>query len=144
MTNSIEIDAPASAVWKVLTDPAMNKQWISLWWPGFDVLETDWKTGSTMQWKVEGGIVGADGKVLENKPNALLRFLFSAKVPDFEKTETMTWTLTEKGGRTVFDVSMGDFGDSPEHEACYPGAVEAWEMSLPKIRGMVEKSRIKT
>ena len=42
---AIEIHAPASKVWDVLTNPALTREWIKEWWPDLVILESDWNGG---------------------------------------------------------------------------------------------------
>jgi hypothetical protein len=41
------------------------------------------------------------------------------------KQEDLNYKIEDLDGRSVLVVSMGDFGDTPEHEMCYSGAVES-------------------
>lgn len=56
----------------------------------------------------------------------MLRFSF--------KQQDLTYRLKERGGRTELSVSVGEFDRD-----CYPGALEAWNRSLPKIKQLAEK-----
>lgn len=136
---AIEVHAPASKVWDVLTNPALTKEWIKEWWPDLLILESDWKVGSPMLWKLADGIIGAEGTVSVVEPYTMVRFSFKVNDPTTSKQEDLTHRLEEREGHTKLSVSVGDFGDTPEHELCYPGAVEAWNRSLPKIKELAEK-----
>jgi uncharacterized protein YndB with AHSA1/START domain len=136
---SIEINAPASRVWEVLTNPDLTKAWIKQWWPDLRILESDWKSGSPMLWRLADGIIGAEGTVSMVEPYTMLRFSFKVNDPTTSKQEDLTYRLEERDGQTKLSVSVGDFGDTLEHELCYPGAVEAWNRSLPKIKELAEK-----
>ena len=135
---SVEIDAPASKVWDVLTQPEFTKEWIKEWWPDLVILESDRKVGSLMRWKVAGGIIGAQGKISAVEPYTMLRCSFKVNDSTASKQEDLTYRLEERDGHTKLSVSVGDFGDSSEHELCYPGAEEAWSRSLPKIKELAE------
>lgn len=136
---AIEIHAPAFKVWEVMTNPTITREWIREWWPDLVTLESDWKAGSPMLWKLPDGIIGAEGTISVVEPYTTLRFSFKANDPTSTKREELTYSLEERDGHTKLSVSVGDFGDTPEHELCYPGAVEAWNRSLPKIKELAEK-----
>lgn len=132
---AVEIKAPPQKVWKTLTDPELTEDWIKTWWPEVH-LESDWKLGSEVLWKTENGTIGSRGVITFLDPEKVIRFTF--QVSGTEKKEEITFVLHGKEEGTRFSVSVGDFGDTPEHEACYPGAVEAWERSLPVIKHLAE------
>lgn len=136
---AIIIDAHISEVWKVLTDPQLSKQWIQEWWPELETLESDWRPGSPVVWKLKDGQTGADGKVTIADPYTMLSFSFRANEPNTDKQEIITYKLEERENHTYLLVTVGDFGDTPDHELCYPGAVESWDRSLPKIKALSEK-----
>jgi hypothetical protein len=68
----------------------------------------------------------------------MLRFSFHLNDPTTSKQEELTYRFEKHAGSTKLSVSVGDFGDTPEHELCYPGAQEAWKMSLLKIKELAE------
>jgi uncharacterized protein YndB with AHSA1/START domain len=140
LEKSIQIDAPAARVWNVLTDAGLTRQWIRQWWPDLEVLESSWRLGDPVLWRVAGGAVGARGEIWAIQPPVRLTFGFQAIKPAFPPhQEQITYRLTERAGRTHLQVMVGDFGDTPEHERCYPGAVDSWDRSLPKIKELSEK-----
>lgn len=134
---SIMIDAAASKVWRALTDSKLTRQWIETWWADV-VLRSDWNPGDPVVWRMTDGEIGAQGTVAQASPPALLRFTFRVNMPGSAKEEVIAYHLQESDGRTTLSVSIGDFGDTPEHEQCYPGTVEAWDLSLPKIKELAE------
>ena len=136
---SVDIDAPAGRVWKTLTDPNISREWIRTWWPEFDVLESDWQPGSPVLWRLCNGTVGGEGIVVVSEPYWELSYNFKALEAPFEKEEVINFKLREINEVTLLAISIGNFGDSPEHEACYAGAVDAWNKSLPKIKKLCEE-----
>ncbi len=130
---SIEIDAPPSHIWEVLTNPALSKQWIEQFWPGFGTLESDWQDGSIMHWKTADGTIDMQGTILALEPNKMIRYSFT--MPQ----DIVTLTLEEGNRQTVLSVTHGDFAEKPDGEECYIGAVAGWDMNLPKIKEIAEK-----
>jgi uncharacterized protein YndB with AHSA1/START domain len=130
---SIKINAPASKVWEVLTDPALSKQWIEQFWPGFGVLESDWKTGSTMHWKTADGKIDMEGKIIAIEPKKMIRYSFT--MPQ----DIVTLILDEQNRHTILSVTHGDFAEKPDGEKCYLSADAGWDMNLQKIKELAEK-----
>ena len=128
---SIEIYAPASRVWEVLTNPALSEQWIEQFWPGFSTLECDWKAGSAMHWNATDGKI--EGKIIDIEPSKLLRYSFT--MPQ----DIVTITLNEGTEHTVLSVRHGDFAEKPDGEECYQGALAGWDMNLSNIKELAEK-----
>ena len=135
LEKSVEINAPASKVWKVLTDPA--QEYSKEWRHDSVTLESDWKLGSPMHWKFGNGI-SAEGKILAIKPYTLLSFSFKGGAPH---PVDETFRLKESEEHTTLTVLIGDFGkDSTLKLYYYPRAVEAWDKYfLPKIKELAEK-----
>jgi uncharacterized protein YndB with AHSA1/START domain len=134
LKRSVEINAPASKVWKVLIDPAQK---YGTEWTHFVTLESDWKLGSPMHWKFGNGI-SAEGKILAIKPYTLLSFSFKGGAPH---PVDETFRLKEHEGHTTLMVSIGDFEKDPTLKLhYYPLAVENWDKYfLPKIKELAEK-----
>jgi uncharacterized protein YndB with AHSA1/START domain len=130
---SVEINAPAAKVWEVLVNPALSRQWIEQFWPGFGTLESNWKTGSVMRWKTTDGEIDLEGQVLAIEPERMLRYSFT--MPE----DVVTFTLEEQNGQTVLSVTHGDFSKKPDAEECYAGALAGWAMNLPKIKELAEQ-----
>ncbi|WP_408095729.1 SRPBCC domain-containing protein [Peredibacter sp. HCB2-198] len=136
---SIEINASSAKVWEVLKNPELNKKWISTWWPG-TYAKSDWKLESPVLWYTENGEVGSEGKVTIIDPESI-GFSFEVKGMPFKKVENIAYWVRElEKNKSKLMVWVGDFSDSPEHEACYPGADEAWNLSMPMIKQLAEKS----
>jgi uncharacterized protein YndB with AHSA1/START domain len=136
---SVDIEASAGRVWKILTDPNISREWIRTWWPEFDVLESDWQPGSPVLWKLCDGSLGAQGIVVISEPYWDLAYTIQVVGAAPEKQEAITFKLREINDVTLLAVSVGDFGDTPAHESCYPGAVDSWNKSLPKIKNLCEQ-----
>ncbi|UYQ94667.1 SRPBCC domain-containing protein [Chitinophaga horti] len=136
---SIDINAPASIVWEVLTHPDFNIQWIHEWWPEIKEVKTEWKTAGPVQWMTGEEEIGAEGRVFIANPPLLLSYSFSVIGKEPAMQEDIIYKLEEIECGTRLSVSVGDFSDSEEHIACFPGAVVAWSKSLPKIKQLSEQ-----
>lgn len=138
---SVDIKASPQTVWDVLTDSTLSREWISTWWPDV-TLKSDWEAGSRVIWETAGGAVGAEGEVTLLKrdpdPMMILEFTFRVNHQGAAKQEKVKYFITPRGDHTKLTVFVGNFGDTPEHEECYPGAEEAWKRSLAKIKELAE------
>jgi len=107
--STVTINAPAQKVWEVLTQPELVKMWQYV----SDLL-TDWKEGSkikfTTEW--EGNIFEQWGKVLEIKPNELIKYSLFAPRPGLEdKPENyfiMSYILSSEKGKTKLEIIQED------------------------------------
>lgn len=137
---SIEIYAPAGNVWKTLTDPNISREWIRSWWYEFDVLESDWRPGSPVLWKLCNGDLGAEGIVIKSEPYWELAFTVNMNDRNLGQKEMLAFKLREIEDVTLLAVSIGDFSSSAAHEALYPAAVDNWDKSLSKIKSLTEST----
>lgn len=138
---SVDIKASPRTVWRVLTDSELSRQWIAFWWPDV-TLKSDWEPGSSVIWEMPGGAVGAEGEITLLKkdpdPMMILEFTFRVIHQGAPKQEKIKYFISQEQGYAKLSVFVGNFGDTPEHEQCYPGAEEAWKRSLPKIKELAE------
>src|SRR5262245_26502240 len=110
---SVEIQAPASKVWQVLTQPELNQQWVSELFGQPAEMVSDWHSGSPVEWKVlADGKPYVEGNVTAIEPNWLLRFtVFDVRSerPAVSDEDGITFTLEEQAGKTLLSVRQGDF-----------------------------------
>src|SRR5579864_1396832 len=71
---SVEINAPASKIWDVLTRPEFTRQWISNFGGIDGEIVSDWALGSPVLWKGADGTPLVEGNVTAVEPGKLLRF----------------------------------------------------------------------
>ncbi len=135
-TKSIVINAPASEVWKTLTEPDLVKQVMF----GSDVV-SDWKVGSPLVYKGiwEGKPFEDKGEILAIEPNKLLETTYYSALGGLEdKPEnynTVTYKLDEADGKTTLSVTQEN---NPSQEAADHSA-KNWEMVLGTIKKLIEK-----
>jgi len=116
--STIRIHAATEKVWKALTEPALVKQWQY----GSDVI-TDWAVGSDIRFSTAWGdkVFEQWGKILEIKPNALIRYSLFAPAPDREdKPENyfiMSYVLTEEDGFVKIEIIQEDNRTGAKQEA---------------------------
>ncbi len=142
---SIEINAQASKVWQVLTLRPFTDQWAPEFAngdPHFSI-ESDWKLGSAVLWKGQGGSLIVEGTVTALIYDRLLRFTVfdvrSARPPVTEE-DGITLELSEQNGRTTLHVLQGDFFAMPEGQKYRDMSAAVWKRVLPKVKALAEKA----
>lgn len=136
---SIVIHATAQSIWEVLTDTSLSYQWVQTWWPEISAVESTWRYGEPVLWKLKTGETGARGTVLESHPYRELKYSFKVHMPErHPKTEYITYHIEQGRDSILLHVKVGNFENNTEDEACYAGAVESWNLALPKIRQLAE------
>jgi hypothetical protein len=137
---TIDINAPAEKVWKILWDDTTYRIWAAAFHEGTRAV-SDWKAGSRILFVEENGN-GAFADILANEPFRLMSFRhlgwtgnFQELPPDMEfiiDGKAVKWSggdenyiLSENEGHTVLTVEMtGDFGQWEDHlNRTYPRAL---------------------
>jgi uncharacterized protein YndB with AHSA1/START domain len=136
---SLEIKAPASRVWDILTDPEHTKKYMF----GCEVI-SDWKPGSTLIWKgAADGIVYVKGNLVRLEKEKLFEFTVfdpNAGIDDIPANyTTVTIELTPENSSTTLTVTQGDFAGMADGENRFMSAEAGWDMVLPRIKEMAEQ-----
>lgn len=138
---SIVIHASAQRIWEVLTNPLLSFEWVQTWWPEIQTLESSWRYGDPVLWKLNNVEIAARGTVLSSHPYRELQYTFRINDPQgSSRTENISYELEQGKGLILLHIKVGNFGDTPEQEASYAGALESWNKALPKIREVAERS----
>jgi len=107
--STIKINASRQKVWDTITKAELVK----LWQYGSDLL-TSWEIGSDIKFRTEwdGKVFEQWGKVLEVRPNELVKYSLFAPGPDLEdKPENyflMSYVLTQQDGQTQLEIIQED------------------------------------
>jgi len=144
--NTISINAPAAKVWDALVNPEQTKKYMF----GCETV-SDWKIGSELLWRGEYEGKKMDfvkGHVVQLKPNELLVYTVidpnNPSIPDVpENYLTVTYTVTEENGVTLFTVTQGDYATVAEGEKRYQDSYnngEGWNPILVEIKKLVEET----
>lgn len=140
---SIQINAPVSSVWKVLTKPEFTK----LYMFGCEAV-SNWEEGSTIEWKGfedQKETVFVKGKILKVQPEKLLiysTFDPQGGLPDIpENYLSVTYQLSHNNGHTKLTVIHGDFSLVTEGPDRFGDAESGWENTLPEIKQVAEEQR---
>ena len=134
---TVEIKAPAAAVWNALVDPAMIAQYLH----GAEVA-TDWKVGSPITWSGEwqGKAYEDKGEVLEVDPLRRLRVTHWSPLTGAEDLpenyHTVTYDLDESGDTTTLTLTQSN---NPSQEAADQMAEANWGPVLEGLKAAVER-----
>src|SRR5688572_14163826 len=128
---SIEINAPASKVWQVFTDPDMTRQ------IGGEYV-SDWKVGSSFGWKGPDGKMVTNGTILKIEPAKLLQHNLLNSVGSVNSV--ITYEFSEKNGVTTL-YAREDF-TQPVTDNEYADALEGWEAALLAVKELAERMKI--
>jgi uncharacterized protein YndB with AHSA1/START domain len=110
----VKILAPASKVWRALTEPALVKQWQY----GSDLLTT-WQPGTPIVFRNEwdGQVFEQKGTVLEFTPDSRLKYSLFFPRPDLQDIPEhhflMTYEVTESAGVTSVVIRQEDPRPAP-------------------------------
>jgi uncharacterized protein YndB with AHSA1/START domain len=107
--STLKINASRQKVWDTIT----KAEHVKLWQYGSDLL-TNWEIGSDIKFRTEwqDKVFEQWGKVLEVKPNEIIKYSLFAPRPELEdKPENyfiMSYILTEENGVTKLEIIQED------------------------------------
>ena len=133
---TVLVKAPASVVWKALTDPGIVKQYFL----GTN-LTTTWREGDPVtfagEWK--GKSYEDKGTVLENRHGELLRITHYSPLtglPDVpENYHTVEYRLDETPAGTQVTITQGNNKSNSEAEE----SAKLWELVLGNLKELLER-----
>lgn len=146
ITNQVIINAPTSKVWDALINPEQTKKYMF----GCETV-SDWQVGSELLWKAEyegQEMVFVKGHIVKLESGKVLAYTTidpnNPDIPDVpENYLTVTYTLTEENGATLFTVTQGDYSTVADGEKRYADSYnngEGWNPILVEIKKIVEES----
>lgn len=136
---SIEIKAPASRIWELLTDPGHTVKYMF----GCEVV-SDWKIGSPLLWRgVSDGVVYVKGSLIALEKEKLLSFTVFDPNAGIEDTPsnytTVAIELIPGKGSTTLNVTQGDFTGVVDGENRCLSTGAGWDSALPRIKELAEQ-----
>ena len=118
VSRSIDLDAPASAVWDAITDPSLLQQWLA------DEVELDPEAGGELACRTDGG-EERRGTVERSEAGELLVFSWSAPGGAPSRVELEIEALPDSTRLTVTETRL---------EAGGPPARFEWSARLESLR----------
>lgn len=143
VSNTIDINAPASGVWNILVNPDETAKYM------FGCRATsDWKKGSTLTWPgvYEGKeMIFVSGNILEIEPERLLIYSVIDPNAPYPKTPEnhlkVKYELSENNGVTTLRVSQYGFEEAADGEKRFTeidNKGEGWNPILVEIKKLAE------
>jgi uncharacterized protein YndB with AHSA1/START domain len=136
--SSIRINATATKVWAILTNPKMTKKFMF----GGEAI-SDWKVGSPLVWKLEGTEKVLKGNIVSFEPGKKLSYTIidpNAPYPDIPKNyTTVTYDLAEDRDQTTVSITDGDFSAVADGKKRYERTVQGWGEALKKLKEVAEE-----
>ena len=136
LTTSITFNAPASAVWQGLTDPAI----VEVYFFGTQQ-KSDYVVGSpiTFSGEWEGKKYEDKGTILAIIPGEYLKYSYWSSMGGTEdKPEnyaTVSYQLIEKEGKTVLEITQDNLKD----QAAKEHSENNWQMLMGELKKLLEK-----
>ena len=140
---TVQIDAPAHAVWTTMLDDETYREWASAFNEGSHY-EGSWDLGSEIRFlgpEEDGTISGMIGTVIENRPHELVTVEYSGDIMQgVERTgeEALffgaqeSYSFDESGGVTTVEVEV----DTEEEYASMFD--ELWPAALARLKELAE------
>lgn len=125
---SVEINAPASKVWRVFTDPVLTRNM------GGEYV-SDWKVGSSLRWKGLDRKMITDGTIMKIVSEELLQHTLLNSVG--VTNSVISYEFSEKDGVTLLH-AREDF-TKPITDEDYIDAAEGWDAALLAVKEAAEK-----
>lgn len=135
---SIEVAAPASTLWRVLTENEFIRQYMF----GCNA-ESDWKPGSPLLWKgAADGVLYVKGHVVSIDPPRRLVYTVidpNSSIADVPSNYlTVTYELQDRGGSSTLEIVQGDFSTVENGEGRYQDALGGGDSILMAIKKLAE------
>src|SRR5687768_4584167 len=135
---TVNIAAPAAAVWELLVNPELAARWAEAFSEGTYV-ESDFGQGSKVIWKDKEGNTGAKGVVMLRREMELLEVAFydDVNADDHQPTGQYRerFALSSEKGKTRLSISAG-----PLPEEHYKIHEPLWTAALEKIKTLAEQA----
>jgi uncharacterized protein YndB with AHSA1/START domain len=131
LKRSLEIDAPAGEVWRVLTNPELVREWASAYLDGISI-RTSWREGEKITWKAPNGSTRACGTVAAFKPERLIKLDY----PDDPRGAfSETFEVAANDRVTRLEITTGPL--AAEELAALEGPTEE---AIREIKSLAEES----
>ncbi|WP_296600345.1 SRPBCC domain-containing protein [Phenylobacterium sp.] len=127
LKRTLEIHAPPTEVWRVLTNPELIREWAAAYQDGISI-RTSWRQGEPVTWKAPDGTTQAQGAIAAIEPGRLLKIDYDA---DARAAFPDTFEIVAKEDRTWLNVSADQLDEDD---------LKAAEEALLEIKSLAEES----
>lgn len=133
---TLEIDAPADAVWKALTEAEELVRWFPLH------AETEPRAGGRY-WMSWGGEYESESRIEIFEPESHLRTTWPSMTTEGGRPAPLTvdYHLEGRGGRTALRLVHSGFGRGANWDDEYEGVQTGWAFELRSLRHYLERHR---
>lgn len=131
---TLEINAPAHEVWRVLTTNELIKEWASAYVDGMSI-RTSWKEGEKVTWQAPGGTVRACGKLTTFQPDRMLRFDYDASPGVERRNFSETFEIEATDRRSRLHLTTG-----PLDQKAFDAMMGPARAAIEEIRSLAEES----
>jgi uncharacterized protein YndB with AHSA1/START domain len=135
LKHALEINAPPTEVWRVLTTPELVREWAAAYTDGLSI-RTSWKEGDPVTWKEPDGATRACGHVAAFQPGKLLKFEYTegALAPEGRSfSDTFEISAGERTTRLEFTTGPLDADEAAALE-------QQAEDAIREIKSLAEES----
>jgi len=136
--NKVTIDASPEKVWKVLTLPKFIRQWDEL---PEDFGDNPLADGTEILWQQPDGNI-TKLTVTNFSENRLLKMnLYVSRWANPEASYDIAYTykITDIGGASELEITIGDFGILPSGQNYYDASLDFGNTGLEKIKTLAEQ-----
>lgn len=139
LKTALTINAPASAVWRALTNPEIVKKYFF----GTNV-ESAWKKGSPIIWsgEWEGKSYQDKGTILDITPGKYVKYSYWSSMGGTEDKpenyQNVSYMLDEKDGVTTLTIGQDNIKD----EAAKQHSEQNWQHIFGEMKKLVEEANV--
>ena len=131
LKRTLEIDAPAIEVWRVLTTPELVREWAAAYLDGIQI-RTSFREGEAVTWKTSAGDPRSWGTVAACKPERLLKFDYEAGAGG---AFSDTFEIIEFDHKTRLKVTTG-----PLEKDHFEALKRPSQQAIEEIKSLAEES----
>ena len=139
--NKVVIKATKKEVWDILVNPEKTPEYMYTC-----AIETDFEVGSPLLWRgIHDQVVYVSGKLKLYEPEDKMSYTVINPNADYPQTPEnhllVEYTLTERDGKTLFEVRQSGYQTVAQGQARYDEAVAGggWSGVLETIKEMAER-----
>jgi uncharacterized protein YndB with AHSA1/START domain len=131
LKRTLEIDAPANEVWRVLTTPELVCEWAAAYLEGIQI-RTSFREGEAVTWKTPRGEPRSSGTVAACQPERLLRFDYDSGP---RGAFSDTFEISEFDRKTRLKVTTG-----PLEKDQFEALKRPSQQAIEEIKSLAEES----
>jgi len=138
-TSSVNINAPGSAVWDALINPAKIRRYLH-----DSNAVSDWKEGSSLEFRGEwkGKSYVDKGVIVKTQPNELLQYTWLSSSSGLEDKPENYALITYKISNAASGTTLTLTQDNIKTEEAKQQSISNWNSVLQDLKGVVEEQPV--